>query len=224
MLGLFVQGRVTCCEREARLDFFIFFGFQFTFLPFGLSVGSYLFAEIQGTLVKHWRSKDFQIFIYLDDGAGADQVRNKAMTMSTVVCKDIASSGFIANEEKSQWVPSQFEELLGFIVGLQNGNPQALARRAEALKQLIDKIIDRHFIVSARCLSPLSESLLSMGLALCPVVHLWTRGIYRDICQANYWDKPFLVSQDSMSEVLFWRDNFDFSGCPIWSPSLILFG
>jgi len=36
-------------------------------------VGSYLFAEIQGTLVKHWRSKDFQIFIYLDDGAGADQ-------------------------------------------------------------------------------------------------------------------------------------------------------
>lgn len=27
------------------------------------------------------------------------------------------------------------------------------------------------------------------------------------------------MSQDSQSEVLFWRDNFDDSGYPIWSPS-----
>jgi len=27
------------------------------------------------------------------------------------------------------------------------------------------------------------------------------------------------VSQDSQSEVLFWKDNFDCSGYPIWSPS-----
>ena len=110
-------------------------------------------------------------------------------------------------------------EVLGFILDLQHGIFQFPARRVEALKQLIDTIIDKHFIVSARCLSRLSGSLVSMGLALGPVVRLWTRGIYRDICQANYWDKPFLVSQDSQSEVLFWRDNFDSSGYPIWSPS-----
>jgi len=32
-------------------------------------------------------------------------------------------------------------------------------------------------------------------------------------------DKPFLVAQDSHSEKLSWRDNFNSSGCPIWSPS-----
>ena len=96
---------------------------------------------------------------------------------------------------------------------------RVLARRVEALKQLIDTIIDKHFIVSARCLSRLSGSLVSMGLALGPVVRLWTRGIYRDICQANYCDRPFLVSQESQSEVFLWRDNFDGSGYPIWSPS-----
>ena len=57
---------------------------------------------IQRALVKHWRSKGFRIFTYLDNGAGADQVLNKAMKMSAAVRRDIALSGFIANEEKSQ--------------------------------------------------------------------------------------------------------------------------
>ena len=57
---------------------------------------------IQRALVKHWRSKGFRIFTYLDNGAGADQVLNKAMKMSAAVHRDIALSGFIANEEKSQ--------------------------------------------------------------------------------------------------------------------------
>ena len=172
-------------------------------------MGPYLFTKIQRALVKHWRSKGFRIFTYLDDGAGADQVQNETMKMSTVVRRDIAASGFIANKEKRQWVPSQLGELLGFIVDLQHGNFRVPARRVEALKQLIDTIIDKHFIVSARSLSCLSGCLVSMGLALGPMVCLWTLGMYRDICQANYWDKPFLVSQDSQSEVLFWRDNFD---------------
>ena len=182
-------------------------------------MGPYLFTKIQRALVKHWRSKAFQIFTYLDDRVGADQVLNEAIKMSTVVRRDIAASGFIANEEKSQWIHSQLGERLGFIVDLQHGIFRVPARRMEALKRLIDTIIDKHFIVSARCLSCLSGSLVSMGLALGPVVHLWTRGMYRDICQANYWDKPFLVSQDSQSEVLFWRDNFDCSAYLIWSPS-----
>lgn len=84
-------------------------------------MGPYLFTKIQRALVGHWRSKGFGIFVYLDDGAGADQVLNKAIKMSTVVRRDIAASGFIANEEKSQWVPSQLGELLGFIMDLQHG-------------------------------------------------------------------------------------------------------
>ena len=107
----------------------------------------------------------------------------------------------------------------GCYIGSTAWNLRVPARRVEALMQLIDTIIDNHFIVSAACLSHLSGPLVSMGLALGPVVQLWTRSIYRDICQANYWDKAFLVSKDSQSEVLFWRDNFDSSGYPFWSPS-----
>lgn len=164
--------------------------FQFTVLPFGLSMGPYLFTKIQRALVKRWRSKGFRIFTYLDDGAGADQVLDKAVKMSEFVRKAIVLSGFIANEEKSQWVPSQSGELLGFVMDLQYGIFQVPARRVDALKQLIATIIEKRFTVSARCLSLMAGSLVSVGLALGPVVRLWTR--------ANYSDKVKLTAEISL--------------------------
>ena len=55
--------------------------------------------------------------------------------MSTLVgSRDIALSGFIANEKKSQWVPSQLGQILGFTVELQHGILQVPARGVETLK------------------------------------------------------------------------------------------
>ena len=192
---------------EGRLRFF-----QFLVLPFGLSTGPYLFTKIQRALVKHWRGKGFRIFTYLDDGAGAHQVQEVAVKLSALVREDIALSGFVANEEKSQWVPVQSGELLGFVMDLQYGIFHVPERRVQDLKQLINMIVEKRFTVSARCLSRLTGSLVSMGLALGPVVRLWTRSIYSDICRANCWDKPFCILQESQSEVLFWKDNFNCSG------------
>ena len=42
--------------------------FQFTVLPFGLSVGPYIFSKVMRPLVKYWRSKAIRIVVYLDDG------------------------------------------------------------------------------------------------------------------------------------------------------------
>ena len=201
---------------KGRLRFF-----QFLVLPFGLSTSPYLFTKIQRALVKHWRGKGFRIFTYLDHGAGAHQVRDVAVKLSALVREDIALSGFVANEEKSQWVPVESGELLGFVMDLRNGIFQVPERRVQDLKQLTIRIIGKCFTVSARFprLTRLTGSLVSMGLALGPFVRVWTRSIYSDICRADCWDKPFCMSQESQSKVLFWKDNVDCSGYPIWSPS-----
>ena len=60
------------------------------------------------------------------------------------------SSGFVANEEKSVWMPSQHVELLGFIVNLKAGTFHVPPRRVDALKQLLDIIIAKDFCVSPR--------------------------------------------------------------------------
>lgn len=193
--------------------------FKFTVLPFGLATGPYVFTKIQRALVKHWRSRGFRIFTYLDDGAGGEQGFAEACSISESVRKDVRSSGFVANEEKSMWMPSQYVELLGFIMDLKAGTFHVPPRRVDALKQLLDIIIAKDFRVSARTLSRLTGSLVSMSLAMGPVVRLWTRAMYRDICAAPCWDQPICLSSDSRSEVLFWKQNFDNSGYPIWAPS-----
>ena len=103
------------------------------------------------------------------------------------------SSGFVANEEKSVWMPSQYVELLGFTVDLKAGTFHVPPRRADALKQLLDVIIAKDFRLSVRTLSRLTGSLVSMSLAMGPVVRLWTRAMYRDICLAPCWDQPMFV-------------------------------
>ena len=193
--------------------------FKFTVLPFGLSTGPYLFIKIQRALVKHWRGKGFRLFTYLDDGAGADRDRGEAVRLSAEVRRDVWLSGFVANEEKSQWDPVQCGELLGFIMDLRSGTFKVPPRRVDALKQLLNDTIAKKFVVSACHLSRITGSLVSMGLALGPVARLWTRALYRDVCQKAYWDRRFLISQVSQAEVQFWRVNFDTGGYPIWPPT-----
>lgn len=75
----------------------------------------------------------------------------------------------------------QSEELLGFVMDLQNRIFQVPERRVQDLKQLINMIIGKLFTVSAICLSRLAGSLVSMCLALGPVVRLWAQSIYSDM-------------------------------------------
>lgn len=121
----------------------------------------------------------------MDDGAGAHPTQDNSAEISALVRKDIVLGWFVPSEEKSQWVPPQIGELLSFTMDLRHRNFQVLERRVQALKQLIGTIIKKGFTVSARCLSRLTGSLVSMGLTLGPVVRLWTRSLYADMCCAS---------------------------------------
>ena len=58
---------------------------KFTVLPFGLSVGPFIFTKIQKALTKHWRRKGICLFTYLDDGAGVDSDFSEAQWVSDIV-------------------------------------------------------------------------------------------------------------------------------------------
>ena len=193
--------------------------FKFTVLPFGLSVGPFIFTKIQKALTKHWRRQGIRIFTYLDDGAGADSDFSEAQRVSDMVRADVRRSGFVANDVKSQWVPVQSGELLGYVLNLQAGTFQVPQRRVDAFHKVLGDVTAHKFVVSARTAARFTGLLASMSLALGPVVRLWTRSLYRDILQAVSWDSPFQLSADAQSEVVFWEKNFCNTGYPIWSPS-----
>ena len=111
--------------------------YKFTVLPFGLSTGPYLFTKVQRTLTKHWRSQGIHIFTYLDDGAGADSSFREAQEVSDLMRRDVKLSGFVANEIKSQWTPTQRGEVLGFVLDLSAGTFQVPQRRVDSFCVLL---------------------------------------------------------------------------------------
>lgn len=102
---------------------------------------------------------------------------------------------------------------------LKEGKFQVPPHRVDALRRLIDTVMDKNYYVSARMLAIVTGSLVSMMLAMGPVVRLWTRAMYTDICQALSWDKRITLSLSSQTEVQFWKENLDTKGYPIWTPS-----
>jgi len=153
--------------------------FKFTVLPFGLSVGPFIFTRIQKALTKHWRRHGIRLFTYLDDGAGADSDFSEAQRVSDMVQADVRRSGFVANDVKSQWVPVQCGELLGYVLNLRAGTFQVPQRRVDTFHHVLRDVIAHKFVVSARTAARFTGLLASMSLTLGPVVRLWTRSLYR---------------------------------------------
>ena len=66
--------------------------FMFTVLPFGLSSG------------KHWRSQGIHV-VYLHDSFDVKSTKLSSEIYPSVIRSDLALAGFLANDNKSVWVP-----------------------------------------------------------------------------------------------------------------------
>ena len=92
-------------------------------------------------------------------------------------------------------------------------------RRVSTLKDMLQQVLDSRFSMPARQVARSTGSLASMRLALGPVVRLWTRKLYRSVQAATCWDKKMHLCPGANSEIMFWCDNFDNTGQPIWFAS-----
>ena len=102
-----------------------------------------------------------QILIFCEDKKVSDVVR-----------QDVQRSGFVANDEKSQWVPFQSGELLCYVLNLHAGTFQVPQKRVDAFHHALQDILAHEFVASARTVARFTGLLVSMDLALGPLVRL----------------------------------------------------
>ena len=55
-------------------------------------------------------------FVYLDDGFGSQSDQCSAAVAAVIQKRELNSSGFLVNEDKSYWAPMQVGEWLGFVI------------------------------------------------------------------------------------------------------------
>ena len=139
---------------------------------------------------------------------GTDPV--SAKINSLVVHSDILNSGFVPNEDKSQWEPIQIITWLGVILNTINGSIKATDERIATLSRdlriCLPIRILRAFTSSAWRALPAGQ-IISLSSCVGPVARIMTRFLFSVISSAVSWDCEVLLTQDAISEIDFLRHN-----------------
>ena len=162
--------------------------FVFTVLPFGLSTGPFIFTKVMRPLVAYWRSQGIRICCYLDDGLGASQPSSLAVEHSTKVRNTLLASGFVINEEKSIWVPTQTISWLGLDYDSNEHVLRITDKRIASLLKSLNDLIDRLPYTSPRKLSRVCGKVMSTKYVLGNLVRLKNRRLYQAIGTPFSWD------------------------------------
>ena len=83
--------------------------FQFTALPFGMSLSPWIFTKLMEVIADHLGQPTFSLFLYLDDWLIKDLrvIRNRLVSHTIYCLQTVQSLGFIPNLKKSDLIPAQ---------------------------------------------------------------------------------------------------------------------
>ena len=190
--------------------------FVFRVLPFGLSTAPYIFTKVTRVLLRHWRRDGIRCQLYMDDGSGGHSTVEGAQAVAKRLKSDLVQAGFVPNENKCHWEPSQTVEMLGMEVDMREGIIRVTKGRVEKLKTFVEKLSQVEY-PTARQLARLTGYLLSMSLALGPVCRLRTRSFYALIMNRESWHAKLSWSQMALQDLEFWSGSFSqCHGQPFW--------
>ena len=72
-----------------------------------------IFRKVLKPLEKYWRIQGLRMAIFLDDGWAIVQDRESCLIKAQAVRGDLYNAGFVVNEDKSVWEPTQVLDWLG---------------------------------------------------------------------------------------------------------------
>ena len=182
----------------------------FTVLPFGITTGPFIFTKVMRCLIKHWRSLGLRIVCFLDDGLCTAQSFNIAVTAAYRVKSDLISAGFVINDKKSVWIPTQNITWLGFHFSSERYTLEVTEERCLSLLGSVHTCLKNLPYTTPRKLAKICGKIISTKLVLQNVVQLKTRRLYYAIDKGKTWDGRISMSNypGAVSELKFWANEF----------------
>ena len=134
--------------------------FQFTSLPFGLTMAPQVFTMIVKEVKLMALSKGIRLHQYLDDWLIMAQFQEEAQINTKTVVDLTQSLGWIINQEKSGLKPTQVFSFVGYEYHLDSALVKPTQERWLKLQDLILRLKSKH-VLTARCLMSLIGLLAS---------------------------------------------------------------
>lgn len=94
--------------------------YEFTCMPFGLSIAPFIFTKIFKPIMNHLRSLGFLSVLYLDDILLFGKNKQDCYNNVNYTINLLTSLGFLINNEKSLFEPTQEIKFLGFMFNSSN--------------------------------------------------------------------------------------------------------
>ena len=156
---------------------------------------------------KYLRIQGLCAAIFLDDDWAIVQDRESCRIKALAVRGDLYNAGFVVNEDKSVWEPTQVLDWLGITWNSALGTLKIVERRILKIISTIDHIIEADFKVSARELASFTGQIISTGPVVGNIGRIMTRHcVLSTLCKDN-WDSVFRLDDYCKEELYFWKEN-----------------
>jgi hypothetical protein len=160
-------------------------------------------------MVKFWRQSGVSIVLYLDDGIGISSSFESCKTLSAFVKDSLVKAGFLINEEKSIFQPTQKLEWLGLVWNSPDFCLSIPDRRVQDCLDTVSRLFEKLPKITARQLAQCTGKIISMGSVVGNVTRLMTRHCYMLIESRASWDNflKFDSSHEFVRELVLWLSN-----------------
>jgi len=177
--------------------------YQFRAMPFCLNIALRVFTNLCAVIIKELRIKGIKIFAYLDDWIVWAPSFKLCIQALETVCKAIQKYGFIVNQEKSIFIPTQVIQWLGADLGHQETNSLPL----EFQKKVRDSIMRflKCKLIICRHLERIVE-LINFTCVASPLGRIYLKRVnryLREVARFCLRDIPVPLSPKLKAKLLF---------------------
>ena len=145
---------------------------------------------------------------------------DEAKIVGETVSRDLREAGFVCNEAKCNWEPTQEGKWLGMIVNTRDMIFTTPPDKIKKLKMKLQTSLKTNKM-TAKSLASIAGTLSSLSLAVGPLTRLRTRAMYADIATSDDWHSPLDMSEDTFAELKFWLTHYNFTTGYSFKPSPI---
>jgi len=197
--------------------------YQFTCLPFGLSIAPYVFTKVLKPVVSYLRQRSILLVTYIDDWLFLASSDSGCRKTGNIIMEFLTKLGFTINHEKSKLNPGTKVEYLGLAID--SHNFEISVPEARAIKTVAKiKAIMKYDYCDIREFASLIGSLVSMRYGVNYSL-LYTRNL--EVCKSmallkanGDYDSEMRISSLAMEDLKWWlsalpnckspirRDNF----------------
>lgn len=180
--------------------------YKFLVLPFGLSSACYIYTKLMRPLIAKWRGEGKKIIMFLDDGFGCGNSLSYTKRMSVEIKSDLLKSGLVPKADKSCWEPVQCLQWLGAML---NSCEFTVSIPENRILKAFDTLsfLQAQKYVPVRKVASFIGQIISMSVVLGSVSQIMTRCLSIDVLKAKSWSSYIQLSDDSVLQLLFWKEN-----------------